>query len=751
MFLDDTACNLASLNLLTFRAEDGSFDTASFEHATRLWTVTLEISVLMAQFPSKEIAQLSYEYRTLGLGYANIGGLLMAMGLGYDSAEGRALCAAITALMTGTAYATSAEMAEELGPFPGFAENREAMLRVIRNHRRACYGESANYEGLSIPPVPLDAANCPDEGLVEAARASWDAALALGTAHGYRNAQASVIAPTGTIGLLMDCDTTGVEPDFALVKFKKLAGGGYFKIINRMVPQALAALGYDADQAGEMERYAVGHGTLAGAPGINHEILRAKGFGTAQLEAVEAGLAAAFDIKFAFNKWTLGEEFCTGTLGISPAQLDDVGFDLLTALGFTKSEIEAANTYCCGAMTLEGAPYLKDEHLSVFDCANPCGRIGKRALSVDSHILMMAAAQPFISGAISKTINMPNAATVEGCKDAYMLSWRLGLKANALYRDGSKLSQPLQSSLLADDDNEDAVADMLDLSPAQRAPLVAERIIERVVERIVEHRRADRRRLPQRRKSYIQKAIVGGHKVYLHTGEYEDGSLGEIFVDMHKEGAAFRSLMNNFAIAISIGLQYGVPLEEFVEAFTFTRFEPAGMVEGNDAIKMASSILDYIFRELAVSYLGRNDLAHVQPADLTPDTVGKGVSKEGLPNAEGGRPEFAAVAQRVSNGYVRNKLTVFQGGNTSKSVATAGLEMAGALPGAVASGGATSFTSYMQASTALATADTRIEQIRTARMKGYEGDSCGECGNFTLLRNGTCLKCDTCGGTSGCS
>jgi ribonucleoside-diphosphate reductase alpha chain len=751
MFLDDTACNLASLNLLTFRAEDGSFDTASFEHATRLWTVTLEISVLMAQFPSKEIAQLSYEYRTLGLGYANIGGLLMAMGLGYDSAEGRALCAAITALMTGTAYATSAEMAEELGPFPGFAENREAMLRVIRNHRRACYGESANYEGLSIPPVPLDAANCPDEGLVEAARASWDAALALGTAHGYRNAQASVIAPTGTIGLLMDCDTTGVEPDFALVKFKKLAGGGYFKIINRMVPQALAALGYDADQAGEMERYAVGHGTLAGAPGINHEILRAKGFGTAQLEAVEAGLAAAFDIKFAFNKWTLGEEFCTESLGISPAQLDDAGFDLLTALGFTKSEIEAANTYCCGAMTLEGAPYLKDEHLSVFDCANPCGRIGKRALSVDSHILMMAAAQPFISGAISKTINMPNAATVEGCKDAYMLSWRLGLKANALYRDGSKLSQPLQSSLLADDDNEDAVADMLDLSPAQRAPLVAERIIERVVERIVEHRRADRRRLPQRRKSYIQKAIVGGHKVYLHTGEYEDGSLGEIFVDMHKEGAAFRSLMNNFAIAISIGLQYGVPLEEFVEAFTFTRFEPAGMVEGNDAIKMASSILDYIFRELAVSYLGRNDLAHVQPADLTPDTVGKGVSKEGLPNAEGGRPEFAAVAQRVSNGYVRNKLTVFQGGNTSKSVATAGLEMAGALPGAVASGGATSFTSYMQASTALATADTRIEQIRTARMKGYEGDSCGECGNFTLLRNGTCLKCDTCGGTSGCS
>jgi ribonucleoside-diphosphate reductase alpha chain len=621
------------------------------------------------------------------------------------------------------------------------------MLRVIRNHRRACYGESANYEGLSIPPVPLDAANCPDDGLVAAARAAWDAALALGTAHGYRNAQASVIAPTGTIGLLMDCDTTGVEPDFALVKFKKLAGGGYFKIINRMVPQALAALGYDADQAGEMERYAVGHGTLAGSPGINHEVLRAKGFGTAQIEAVEAGLAAAFDIKFAFNKWTLGEEFCTGALGISPAQLDDVGFDLLTALGFTKSEIEAANTYCCGAMTLEGAPYLKDAHLPVFDCANPCGRIGKRALSVDSHILMMAAAQPFISGAISKTINMPNAATVEGCKDAYMLSWRLGLKANALYRDGSKLSQPLQSSLLADDDNEDAVADMLELSPAQRAPLVAERIIERVVERD----RTERRRLPQRRKGYTQKANVGGHKVYLRTGEYENGKLGEIFIDMNKEGSAFRSLMNNFAIAISIGLQYGVPIEEYIDAFTFTRFEPSGIVEGNETIKMATSILDYIFRELAISYVGRNDLAHVQPADLMPDAVGKGASKEGLPTPDGSRPEFAAVAQRVSNGYVRNKLTVFQGGNAAKPLTTANLEMAGGLPGAAVAAGATSFTSYMQASTALATADTRIEQIRTARMKGYEGDSCGECGNFTLLRNGTCLKCDTCGGTSGCS
>jgi ribonucleoside-diphosphate reductase alpha chain len=768
MFLDDTACNLASLNLITFRREDGKFDADAFAHAVRLWTVTLEISVLMAQFPSKEIARLSYEFRTLGLGYANIGGLLMAMGLGYDSAEGRALCAAISALMTGAAYATSAEMAEELGAFPGYAANREHMLRVIRNHRRAAYSGTAGYEGLSILPVPLDQAHCPDAALVAAARSAWDHALERGTRHGLRNAQTTVIAPTGTIGLVMDCDTTGIEPDFALVKFKKLAGGGYFKIINRMVPEALLTLGYGENEIIAIERYAVGHGTLAEAPGINHRTLRAKGFGETQIAAIEAGLAAAFDIKFAFNKWTLGEEFCAG-LGLSKAQLEDPALDLLAALGFSRAEIDAANTYCCGAMTLEGAPHLKEAHLPVFDCANPCGRIGKRALSVESHILMMAASQPFVTGAISKTINMPNAATVEACKDAYMLSWRLGLKANALYRDGSKLSQPLAASLVADEEDDEAVETILAQPPAQRVPVLAERIVERVVERVVEYQRADRRKLPHRRKSYTQKAIVGGHKVYLHTGEYEDGSLGEIFIDMHKEGAAFRSLMNNFAIAISIGLQYGVPLEEFVEAFTFTRFEPSGMVDGNDAIKMATSILDYIFRELAISYLGRNDLAHIQPADLMPDTVGKGVSKESLPDAaeadDGGRKEIAAVVQRIaSNGYVRNKLTVLQGGGQSpRAVASANLETAGALPSAMAATAAlaagagsgtyfeTSFSAAMNATTALATSDSRIEQIRAARMKGYEGDSCGECGNFTLVRNGTCLKCDTCGSTSGCS
>ncbi|HLI13203.1 MAG TPA: vitamin B12-dependent ribonucleotide reductase [Alphaproteobacteria bacterium] len=757
MFLDDTACNLASLNLMTFRREDGSFDVAGFEHAVRLWTLTLEISVLMAQFPSRRIAELSYEFRTLGLGYANIGALLMSLGLPYDSVAGRAMCAAITALMTGVAYRASAEMAEELGAFPGYAKNREAMLRVMRNHRRAAHGAESGYEDLAILPVPLKAAECPDKALAEAAAQAWDEALAAGEAHGYRNAQATVIAPTGTIGLVMDCDTTGIEPDFALVKFKKLAGGGYFKIINRTVPLALRTLGYTEAQIEDIIRYAVGHGTLDGAPGVNHETLRQKGFNEGTLQALEQALASAFDIRFAFNKWTLGEEFATRVLGFTPAQLDDVGFDMLAALGFGKDEIEAANTYCSGAMTLEGAPHLKPEHLPVFDCANPCGRLGKRFLSTEAHIRMMAASQPFVSGAISKTINMPNAATVEECKEAYMLSWRLGLKANALYRDGSKLSQPLAAQLL---DDQDMVEELVDAPAASRAAILSERIVERVVERFVE-RRAERRRPPQRRKGYTQKAMVGGHKVYLRTGEYEDGSLAEIFVDLHKEGSAFRSLMNNFAIAISMGLQYGVPLEEFVESFTFTRFEPSGMVEGNDAIKMATSILDYIFRELAISYLGRQDLAHAEPNDLLPDTVGRGAGEGGLakPDAEA----LGAVARAASNGYVRGNLTnlyVIPGsrpgssGSTTSAMAqaTAAVAVAEAISGATAHAlhGDAAITAAVSAVVAEA-ADTRLSQIREARLKGYEGDACGECGNFTLVRNGTCLKCDTCGATSGCS
>ena len=770
MFLDDTACNLASLNLLAYRRGDGGFAVGDFQHAVRLWTQVLEISVMMAQFPAREIARLSYAYRTLGLGYANLGGLLMAMGIAYDSAAGRAIAAAITALLSGISYATSAEIAGEVGAFPAFEKNRAAMLRIIRNHRRAAHGEAEGYERLAIPPAPLVAEDCPDPALVAAARAAWDAALALGEKHGFRNAQVSVIAPTGTIGLVMDCDTTGIEPDFALVKFKKLAGGGYFKIINRLVPQALATLGYGQDAIAAIERYALGHGTLKGAPAINHESLAAKGFDEAALSALEGALASAFDIKFAFNKWTLGEGFLTERLGLPPEAIDAPGFDLLAALGYLRADIDAANTYCCGAMTLEGAPHLKPAHLPVFDCANPCGKLGTRAISVEGHIRMMAAAQPFITGAISKTINMPNAATVEDCKDAYRLSWRLGLKAVALYRDGSKLSQPLASKLFEDDEEAE---ELYELSPAQRAPLVAERIVERIVERVVI--RAERTRLPHRRKGYTQKATVGGHKVYLRTGEYEDGRLAEIFIDMHKEGSAFRSLMNNFAIAISLGLQYGVPLEEYVEAFTFVRFEPSGIVEGNDTIRMATSILDYIFRELAISYLGRGDLLHVEPADLMPDTVGKGVVAESQwpePNLRepaagtAGAVEVAAMMQRVaSQGYVRKGLTVLQGGGRrSPSRGDGGRSAANARsaeprpladprvrPGDDMPLFARTLAVETAAIALAATPDPRLAQIREARMKGYEGDSCSECGNFTLVRNGTCLKCDTCGATSGCS
>ncbi|MGV7032017.1 vitamin B12-dependent ribonucleotide reductase [Methylobacterium symbioticum] len=761
MFLDDTACNLASTNLLTlYDRETKRFDVEAYEHLNRLWTVVLEISVMMAQFPSKEIAELSYQYRTLGLGYANIGGLLMTMGLSYDSDAGRALAGALTAIMTGVAYATSAEMAAELGTFPAYDENADAMLRVIRNHRRAAHGEAAGYEFLNVIPVPLDHANIPQADLGAHAKAAWDRALALGEEHGYRNAQATVIAPTGTIGLVMDCDTTGIEPDFALVKFKKLAGGGYFKIINRAVPDALRALGYRESEIAEIEAYAVGHGSMGQAPAVNPGSLRAKGFSDEKIAAIEAGLKSAFDIKFVFNRWTLGDDFLTGTLKVPAERLSDPTFELLPFLGFSRKEIEAANTHICGAMTLEGAPFLKVEHYPVFDCANPCGRLGKRYLSVESHIRMMAAAQPFISGAISKTINMPNDATVEDCKAAYLLSWRLALKANALYRDGSKLSQPLNAALISDeaDEAEEAIEALVQAPAAAKAAIAAEKIVERVIERV--ERIRSREKLPARRKGYTQKAVVGGHKVYLRTGEYDDGRLGEIFIDMHKEGATFRSLMNNFAIAISLGLQYGVPLEEYVEAFTFTRFEPAGFVQGNDAIKNATSLLDYVFRELAVSYLGRADLAHVNPNEIGGTVIGGGES--GDTTREGPKPAPASMV--VSRGLLRgsaDRLTLIQGGPAGGTV---GIGSASAGQSAPAGGtvhalrGATALKAepaeaieslpFQQPEPAeRSVADRRAE----AKMKGYVGEACPECANFTLVRNGTCLKCDTCGSTTGCS
>ena len=653
--------------------------------------------------------------------------------------------------MTGVSYSTSAEMAGELGPFKRYNENAKHMLRVIGNHRNAAYGGVAQYEDLTVTPVPLKSQNCPDPKLSRAAEKAWDQALELGKKNGYRNAQATVIAPTGTIGLVMDCDTTGIEPDFAIVKFKKLAGGGYFKIINQVVPEALQNLGYTENQTNEIIDYAVGHGTLVGSTAINHDSLKSKGFGPEEIKLVETAVANAFDIKFAFNKWSLGEEFCTKTLEFTDEQLNDVSFDMLVALGFSKSEIEATNTFVCGAMTLEGAPHIKEEHLPVFDCANICGRLGKRFLSAESHIHMMAAAQPFISGAISKTINMPNSATVDDCANAYMLSWKLAIKANALYRDGSKLSQPLASSLVDEED----LDEFMDAPATVKAPVVAERIIERVVEKVVEGRqKASRARLPHRRKGYTQKAVVGGHKVYLRTGEYEDGSLGEIFIDMHKEGAAFRSLMNSFAIAVSIGLQYGVPLEEYVDSFTFTRFEPSGMVTGNDAIKMATSILDYLFREVAISYLDRDDLSHAEKDDLLPDTIGDG-DTESL-DVE----QFNKIASR---GYVRNNLVVLNGGAGS-ATGTDGAVSATAITDAqngmtaqqadtgvqsVPSNGVSKAVGISE--TVMDEVDEKLAQIREARIKGYEGEACQECANFTLVRNGTCMKCDTCGSTSGCS
>ena len=602
-------------------------------------------------------------------------------------------------------------------------------------------------------------------------RRAWDRAIALGETHGYRNAQATVVAPTGTIGLVMDCDTTGIEPDFALVKFKKLAGGGYFKIINRAVPEALRVLGYRESEIAEIIAYAVGHGSMGQAPAINHTTLKTKGFTDEAIEKVEKALPTAFDIKFAFNKWTLGVDLLRDQLGVDAADIAAPSFDLLTHLGFTKREIEAANIHVCGAMTVEGAPHLKPEHYAVFDCANPCGRTGKRYLSVDSHIRMLAAAQPFISGAISKTINMPNEATVEDCKAAYILSWKLGLKANALYRDGSKLSQPLQSQLIADEDeDEDVIEAFLDKPAAARAAGLAEKIVEKVVERIVVMR--ERERMPDRRKGYTQKAVVGGHKIYLRTGEYDDGKLGEIFIDMHKEGAALRSLLNNFAIAVSLGLQYGVPLDEYVDAFTFTRFEPSGPVQGNDSIKYATSILDYVFRELAVSYLSRFDLAHVDPSGEGFDALGKGV-EEGKATPE---------TRYVSKGLTRSRtdrLKVMQGGDASSIGGASSTEARGSSEGgrvtnitALASSsprgeisGAVALKAEPEQKLSPAQQLDQINRVDArghakhaaaekraeARAKGYEGEACGECGNFTLVRNGTCLKCDTCGGTTGCS
>ncbi len=703
MFLDDTACNLASLNLVKFyNSETKEFNVTSLRHSTRLWTIVLEISVLMAQFPSKEIAQKSYDFRTLGLGYANLGSLLMLQGIPYDSNEAFAICGAITSIMHMSSYAASAEMAKELGTFSQYALNKNYMLRVIRNHRRAAYNvPNDEYEGLTIYPMGINPKYCPSD-LLRAAREDADRALELGTENGFRNAQVTVIAPTGTIGMVMDCDTTGVEPDFALVKFKKLAGGGYFKIINQSIPLALERLGYNKDQMNEIVKYAKGSGTLVGCPYINPESLKAKGFSEEVLGKIDKSLPSVFDLSFAFNKFVIGSDFLIKKLNFTEDEINDYDFNLLEKLGFSKQEISSANDFVCGTMTIEGAPFLKHEHYPVFDCANKCGKKGTRFIRSIAHIKMMASAQPFISGAISKTINLPNHSTVDDIKDSYMQSWKLGVKANAIYRDGSKLSQPLNT--LSDEDLEAIIED----KEKNDIVKVAERIIHRYI--------AKRRRLPYRRTGYTQKAKINGQSVYIRTGEYENGQIGEIFIDMHREGAAVRSLLNCFAISVSLGLQHGVPLEEFIDAFVFTKFDPSGIVTGNEKIKMATSVIDYIFRELAVSYLGRYDLAHVEPTELN-GKASKGIIKKFV------EPEYE------SEEIVSERLVELDKNDSYEySLSSSETKSLDSLP-----------------------ADSITTKLKRAIQAGYTGDICPECQSTMMVRNGTCLKCLSCGATTGCS
>ncbi|KMP10979.1 ribonucleotide-diphosphate reductase subunit alpha [Candidatus Nitromaritima sp. SCGC AAA799-C22] len=734
MFLDDTACNLASINLMKFYSEStGMFDVEGFRHACRLWTLTLEISVAMAQFPNAEIARKSYEYRTLGLGYANLGALLMVLGIPYDSDQGRAMAGAITALMTGAAYAASAELASELGPFLQYEKNKNHMMRVLRNHRRAALNaDPQEFEGLTIFPQGIRAEYCPNN-LLSAAKKAWTDALELGEKYGFRNAQTTCIAPTGTIGLLMDCDTTGIEPDYALVKYKKLAGGGYFKIINQSVPSALRRMGYKPEEIRSIVDYCVGTANLEGAPHINSESLRAKGFTDDAIARIQDELPKVFDIAFAFNKYVLGETFCQEILGINEELLNAFDFNMLSHLGFNAEEIKEANDVICGTMTVEKAPYLKERHYPVFDCANKCGRYGKRFIRPEAHIQMMAAAQPFLSGAISKTINMPNGATLEDMEKAHMLCWKLMLKGTAVYRDGSKLSQPL-NSVVSEDFKLLEAEDLEKMEPLK----FAEKIVEIAYEK-------KRRTLPHRRAGYTQKAVIGGHKVYLRTGQYKDGTLGEIFIDMHKEGAAFRSLMNCFAIAISLGLQHGVPLEEFVDAFVFTRFEPNGIVTGNERITMATSTIDYIFRDLAINYLDRTDLAQVIPDDLRADSIGKkdeSAPDETAQSAESSREnDTAVVVEPREKGTRPNVIPLRGNGNGngnghghSKPVVVTPVHGNNGQKGGQA-----------------VAARKLVTQATIAKLKGYEGDPCTECGQLTLVRNGTCLKCQACGATSGCS
>ncbi len=729
MFLDDTSCNLASLNLLHYLDEETyEFKVEDFRHSVRMWTVVLELSVLMAQFPSKVMAQKSYDFRTLGLGYANLGSMLMVSGIPYDSQEALAMTGAVTAIMTGEAYKASAEMAKELGPFAKYEKNKDDMLRVIRNHRKAAYNSPySEYEKLSIRPMGIDERYCPDY-LRDAARISWDEALELGENYGFRNAQVSVLAPTGTIGLVMDCDTTGIEPDFAIVKYKKLAGGGYFKIINQSVQKALVKLGYNDKHIDDIEKYCKGHGTFAGCESINKKILLGKGFTVEKINAIEDELDNVFDIRFAFNKWVLGEDFCK-KIGFTEEQLTDPQFDMLKELGFTKDEIDHANDYVCGTMMIEGAPHLKEEHLPVFDTASKCGKKGKRFISSMGHIRIMAAAQPFISGAISKTVNMPAESDVEAIKDIHMKSWQFMLKAIAIYRDGSKLSQPLNAKSYEDLDEVVMLGDEDTLDETLGAKEVQERIADRF--------KPERRRLPKKRTGHVREARVGGHKVYLRTGEYDDGSLGEIFIDMYKEGASFRGLLNSFAILASKALQYGIPLEELVDTFIYTRFEPAGYVSGHETIKSSYSILDYVFRSLGYDYLNRTDFVHVKAVDEEPNDSSDSEEKSGSSDAKNNN-ENATGDEEKSEGEIKSPESEKSPENTpliSKSNGNGN--------GNVNGNGKHEPKIIKQTEVQVSSQD--------AKTFGYTGEQCQYCGSMRVRRNGSCLVCEECGGTSGCS
>ena len=722
MFLDNTACNLASVNLVAFYNDrTGAFDIDNYLHAVRLWTLVLEISVAMAHFPSRAIAQGSYDYRTLGLGYANLGSLLMRMGIPYDSGRGRAIAGALTSILSGQAYATSAEMASVTGPFPRFEENREPMLRVIRNHRRAAYDAPASdYEGVSQQVEGVSSRLCPLD-LSQASREVWDAALELGNRHGFRNAQISCIAPTGTIGLQMDCDTTGVEPDFALVKFKKLAGGGYFKIVNQSVGPALDTLGYTPDEKREIIDYVVGASSLEGSPHINRRSLRAQGFTDEDLDRIEESLPGMFELRHAFNVLAVGEP-ALRRLGVEPSQSQRLDFDLLSFLGFSSDQIEDAGDYICGRQTIEGAPHLKEEHLAVFDTANRNGRHGRRFIHHNGHIRMMAAAQPFISGAISKTINMPSDVSPDDIKDAYDLSWKLGLKSMALYRDGSKASQPLSSV------GEDSVGE--DEPELDEALAIEQRLAYGSLPEGTSPSQAysngmkpPRFLLSSRRRGWTQEARVGGHKLFIRTGEYEDGTLGELFIDLAKEGATLRGILSCFAIAVSKGLQYGVPLEEFVDTFMYQTFEPRGLVQNHPNIKMASSMVDYIFRALAIEYLEREDLGQVRSPELRelPEKPHPTVSDRGQQLA-------LAAAQEEDNLEAVKEAAKFVDSPEAAEL------MSQIFPQAEGGG-----TAMMPSSA----------QILLSKMMG-DAPMCDECGHMTV-RNGSCYRCLNCGASLGCS